>query len=58
MEAGQSGPNGRSVARSVEEEEFRFVSDPAVTQHLNTGGRSVRERYMILAVATIFPVST
>ena len=59
MEAGQTGLTGRNVARSVEErEEFRVVSDPAVTRHLNTMGRSVRERILFLADATIFPVST
>ena len=56
MEGGLSGLTGRNVARSVEED-FRVVNDPAVTRHLNTGGRSVRERIMKFVCVTIFPVS-
>ena len=55
-EGGLSGLTGRNVARSVEEV-FRVVNDPAVTRHLNTGGRSVRERIMKFVCVTIFPVS-
>ena len=53
--AGLTGPTGRSVARSVEKE-FRVVNDPAVTRQLNTGGRSVRERILKFADATIIQV--
>ena len=56
MEGGLSGLTGRNVARRVEED-FRVVNDPAVTRHLNTGGRSVRERIMKFVCVTIFPVS-
>ena len=56
MGDGQTGPNGRSVARSVEED-FRSVNDPAVTRQLDTGGRNVRERALKLVCVTIFPVS-
>ena len=55
MAAGQTGPAGRSVARSVEEE-FRIVNDPAVNRHLSTWGRSVRERILMFKDATIFHV--
>ena len=58
MGDGQTGPTGRSAARSVErEEDFSIVNDPAVTRQLNTGGRSVRERNLTIENATIFPVS-
>ena len=56
MEGGLSGLTGRNVARRVEED-FRVVNDPAVTRHLNTGGRSVRERIIKFVCVTIFPVS-
>ena len=55
-EGGLSGLTGRNVARHVEED-FRVVNEPAVTRHLNTGGRSVRERIMKLICVTTFPVS-
>ena len=56
MGDGQTGPTGRSVARSVEEE-IRSVNGPAVTRQLDTGGRSVRERKMMLVCVTTFLVS-
>ena len=58
MEGGLSGLIGGSVARSVvKEEDFRVANDPAVTRHLNTGERSVRERIIKFVSVTIFPVS-
>ena len=57
-EGGLSGLTGRNVARRVvKEEDFRVVNDPAVTRHLNMGGRSVRERIIKFVCVTIFPVS-
>ena len=57
-EGGLSGLTGRNATRSVvKEEDFRVVNDPAVTRHLNTGGRSVRERIIKFVCVTIFPVS-
>ena len=58
MVAGQSGKTGRNVGKSAERmEEFGSVNAPAVTRHLNTGGRSVRERLLLFSHAGIFPVS-
>ena len=57
-EGGLSGLTGRNATRSVvKEEDFRVVNDPAVTRHLNTGGRTVREREMMYVCVTTFPVS-
>ena len=56
MEGGLSGVTGNNVARGVVED-FKVVNDPAVTRHLNTGGRSVRERIIKFVCVTIFPVS-
>ena len=56
MEGGLSGVTGRNVARRVVKD-FKVVNDPAVTRHLNTGGRSVRERIMKFVCVTTFPVS-